>query len=57
MQPQPVVPQPMVDDDGGAVYYKNCTEVRAIGAASIQKGKPGYRPALDRDNDGITCEK
>jgi hypothetical protein len=26
------------------------------GAAPIQRGEPGYRAALDRDNDGIACE-
>ncbi|MFE3195734.1 excalibur calcium-binding domain-containing protein [Nocardia sp. NPDC059240] len=38
------------------VYYKNCTEARDAGAAPIRKGEPGYRPALDRDNDGVACE-
>ncbi|MEC3915847.1 excalibur calcium-binding domain-containing protein [Nocardia sp. CDC160] len=38
------------------VYYKNCTEARKAGAAPIKKGEPGYRPALDRDNDGVACE-
>lgn len=38
------------------VYYKNCTAARNAGAAPILKGQPGYRPALDRDNDGIACE-
>lgn len=38
------------------VYYKNCKEARAAGAAPIRRGEPGYRPALDRDNDGIACE-
>src|SRR5437763_1963292 len=35
------------------VYYKNCTEARKAGAAPILRGEPGYRPALDRDNDGV----
>lgn len=39
------------------VYYANCTAARAAGAAPIYRGQPGYRPALDRDNDGIACEK
>ncbi len=38
------------------VYYKNCSEARAAGAAPIKQGEPGYRPALDRDNDGVACE-
>jgi len=39
-----------------AVYYRNCDEARAAGAAPILRGQPGYRPPLDRDNDGIACE-
>jgi micrococcal nuclease len=39
------------------VYYKNCTEAKAAGVYNIQKGEPGYRAALDRDNDGVACEK
>lgn len=37
-------------------YFPNCTAARAAGAAPIYRGQPGYRPALDRDNDGIACE-
>lgn len=37
-------------------YYENCTAARAAGAEDIPRGGPGYRPALDRDNDGIACE-
>lgn len=40
----------------GDVYYENCTAARAAGAAPIYRGEPGYRPALDRDDDGIACE-
>jgi hypothetical protein len=47
------------DDDNStiaAVYYRNCTAARAAGAAPIYFGEPGYRPALDRDRDGVACE-
>lgn len=37
-------------------FYRNCDEARAAGAAPIRRGEPGYRPALDRDNDGVACE-
>lgn len=47
--PGAVAPQP-------DVYYANCTAARAAGAAPILVGQPGYRPALDRDHDGIACE-
>jgi hypothetical protein len=41
---------------GSPVYYPNCDAARAAGAAPIYRGQPGYRPALDRDDDGIACE-
>ena len=38
------------------VYYSNCSEARAAGAAPIHAGEPGYRPEMDGDSDGIACE-
>ncbi len=38
------------------VYYKNCSQVRAAGAAPIYGGDPGYARHLDRDGDGVGCE-
>jgi len=49
-EPAPVEPAPV------QVYYKNCTEVRAAGAAPIYQGQPGYASHLDRDGDGIACD-
>ncbi len=40
----------------GANYFRNCDAARAAGKAPIYRGQPGYRPALDRDNDGVACE-
>ena len=37
-------------------YYANCAAARNAGAAPIYRGEPGYRPALDGDNDGVACE-
>lgn len=37
-------------------YYANCDAARAAGVAPIARGAPGYRPALDRDDDGWACE-
>lgn len=37
--------------------YRNCSEARAAGAAPIYRGQPGYAPHLDRDGDGIACER
>ncbi|WP_242272831.1 excalibur calcium-binding domain-containing protein [Bacillus cereus group sp. BfR-BA-01538] len=40
-----------------SAYYKNCTAVRAAGKAPLYKGQPGYDSHLDRDGDGVACEK
>ncbi|WP_052593542.1 excalibur calcium-binding domain-containing protein [Luteipulveratus mongoliensis] len=42
---------------GGSVYYKNCDAVRAAGKAPLHAGEPGYRLKLDRDRDGIACDR
>ncbi|ADD27364.1 excalibur calcium-binding domain-containing protein [Meiothermus ruber] len=39
------------------IYYRNCAEARAAGAAPIYRGQPGYRPGLDRNGDGVACER
>ncbi|MEU2243210.1 excalibur calcium-binding domain-containing protein [Streptomyces sp. NPDC018338] len=39
------------------VYYANCTAVRAAGADPIHSGEPGYGRHLDRDGDGVACER
>ena len=41
---------------GAAVFYRNCNEARAAGAAPVRRGDPGYGGHLDRDNDGSGCE-
>jgi Excalibur calcium-binding domain len=47
-------PEPEPEDDN--VYYANCSEARAAGAAPLYRGDPGYRSGLDRDKDGVACE-
>ncbi|WP_243878878.1 excalibur calcium-binding domain-containing protein [Streptomyces sp. KS 21] len=42
---------------GSSVYFKSCAEAKAAGAAPMRRGQPGYRDALDRDKDGIACDK
>ena len=37
-------------------YYPNCAAARSAGAAPIRAGEPGYREALDADDDGVACE-
>ncbi|MDX8034742.1 excalibur calcium-binding domain-containing protein [Lentzea sp. BCCO 10_0856] len=62
-QPQPVVPQPQPQPEPAPAppapapaYYANCAAAKAAGAAPLYRGQPGYRSALDRDNDGVACE-
>ncbi|MCJ1680492.1 excalibur calcium-binding domain-containing protein [Streptomyces sp. APSN-46.1] len=51
----PKTPPPA--DGGGAVYFKNCDAAKAAGKAPLRRGQPGYRDALDRDKDGIACDR
>jgi endonuclease YncB( thermonuclease family) len=53
--PRAITPLPARPALAG-VLYRNCAEARAAGAAPIYRGQPGYRPQLDRDNDGVACE-
>ncbi|WP_406640001.1 excalibur calcium-binding domain-containing protein [Amycolatopsis sp. WGS_07] len=54
--PDPVQDQPEPEQPSSA-YYKNCAAAKAAGAAPLHRGDPGYRPALDRDGDGVACER
>jgi hypothetical protein len=38
------------------LYFPNCSVAKALGAAPIRKGQPGYRDELDRDHNGVACE-
>lgn len=35
--------------------YKNCDEAHKDGRWNIPADDPAYRPALDKDHDGIAC--
>lgn len=39
------------------VYYENCDAVRAADADPLREGQPGYARHLDRDGDGVGCER
>ncbi|WP_328809518.1 excalibur calcium-binding domain-containing protein [Rhodococcus sp. NBC_00294] len=49
-------PRPQAAPQPSGVYYENCDDARARGAAPVLRGQPGYRAGLDRDNDGVGCE-
>lgn len=46
-------PQPTA----GPPFYRNCAEVRKAGKAPLLRDQPGYRPELDKDGDGVACDK
>jgi len=48
--------EPTPEPDSAA-YYKNCDAAKAAHAAPLHRGEPGYRAALDRDGDGVACER
>jgi hypothetical protein len=48
---------PAVPAVPAAAPYANCTAARAAGAAPVYRGSPGYGTHLDRDGDGIGCDK
>lgn len=61
-QPQPLPASEPDRDQHPAVAeppasYKNCDAVRAAGNAPLLLGQPGYNRKLDRDGDGVACEK
>src|SRR5690606_4071204 len=39
------------------VFFRNCFQVFRAGAMPLLFGQDGYRPGLDRDGDGIACER
>jgi len=55
--PVPTTEEAPAPEQDSAAYYKNCTAAKAAGAAPLHRGEPGYRPALDRDGDGVACER
>lgn len=40
-----------------AASYPNCSAAKAAGAAPLHRGQPGYSSKLDRDGDGVACER
>ncbi|MBB4680359.1 excalibur calcium-binding domain-containing protein [Crossiella cryophila] len=56
-QEPPPAPEPTRQTKPAQVSYKNCDEVKSKGAAPLHRGEPGYGKHLDRDGDGVACEK
>jgi len=56
--PGPGAEAPVVAPPAAVVGpFASCTEAWAAGAAPVRAGDPGYAAKLDRDGDGIGCEK
>jgi hypothetical protein len=59
-QPPAEAPPPVAEPAVPAAVsgpFANCTEAWAAGAAPVRVGDAGYASKLDRDGDGIGCEK
>ena len=53
-RPRPATPAPAPPAE---LHFSSCKEARAAGYSHMRRGEPGYSPHLDRDNDGIACDK
>jgi hypothetical protein len=42
---------------GSGTYFANCSAARAAGRSNIRRGESGYGSHLDRDGDGLACER
>ncbi|WP_306669370.1 MULTISPECIES: DUF1524 domain-containing protein [unclassified Arthrobacter] len=54
--PGQLAPSAVEPSAPAAVYYANCAEAVAAGAAPLHAGSAGYRSGLDGDGDGVACE-
>ena len=55
--PEPALPPAPELKAPSQVDYHNCDAVRAASADPIRVGQPGYGRHLDRDGDGVGCER
>lgn len=37
--------------------FRNCKAANDAGYYDIKRGEPAYHPRLDRDGDGVACER
>ena len=47
--------QPTFAND--TIHFSNCTEAWENGYSDIHRGEPGYSSRLDKDGDGVACER
>ncbi|WP_024801752.1 excalibur calcium-binding domain-containing protein [Nocardia sp. BMG51109] len=53
--PRETVLDPPADELSGYPYYATCGEVWAEHHGPLYRSRPGYRPQLDPDDDGVAC--
>ncbi|BDN85435.1 MULTISPECIES: excalibur calcium-binding domain-containing protein [Mycobacterium ulcerans group] len=46
-----------VNTDRVAPQYQTCSEAYAAGRSNIPSSDPDYLPKLDRDQNGVACER
>ena len=56
-KPPPVETTEKAPEPEHSAYYANCSAAKAAHVTPLHRGEPGYRPALDRDGDGVACER
>jgi Excalibur calcium-binding domain len=42
---------------GAGRKFSSCKAARAAGYTHMRRGRPGYSTNLDRDGDGVACDK
>jgi hypothetical protein len=42
---------------GSNARFSSCAAARAAGYSHMRRGQKGYSPNLDRDGDGVACDK
>ena len=42
---------------GAAARFKSCAAAKRAGYSNMRRGQKGYSKNLDRDGDGLACDK
>lgn len=49
--------KPAAKKSGGAKSFSSCKAAKKAGYSHMRVGQPGYSKRLDRDGDGVACDK
>jgi len=49
--------KPKAKSSKSVLKFKSCKAAKAAGYSNMKRGQAGYSTNLDRDNDGIACDK